>query len=121
MCILMLLDLALPLINPHMADASIDAILVRLDTKIAVGQTILELTVDLSDQFPHDCPPLSHYRLCACEAAWLRHLSIAAGEKVLVGAPLARFSNTADESMDSRAGRPLRTTVVGVTRQWQAW
>ncbi|HEX2789659.1 MAG TPA: hypothetical protein VHN17_04460 [Steroidobacteraceae bacterium] len=117
----MLLELALPLINPHMAHASIDAILVRLDTKIAVGQTILELTVDLSDQFPHDCPPMSHYRLCACEAAWLRQLSISAGEKVAVGAALAKFSNTADEAMENRASRPLRTTIVGVTRQWQAW
>ncbi|MGC2460970.1 MAG: hypothetical protein WA446_08380 [Steroidobacteraceae bacterium] len=117
----MLLELSLPLINPHMAHASIDAILVRLDTKIAVGQTILELTVDLSDQFPHDCPPVSHYRLCACEAAWLRHLSIAAGEKVPVGALLAKFSKTPDEAVEYRAGRPLRTTIVGVTREWQAW
>ncbi len=104
-----------------MARAKIDAVLVRLDTKIAVGQTILELTVDLSDQFPHDCPPVSHYRLCACEAAWVRQLSTSAGENVPVGAPLAIFSNTADEAMENHARRPLRTTIVGVTRQWQAW
>ncbi|HEY1725735.1 MAG TPA: hypothetical protein VGF89_09945 [Steroidobacteraceae bacterium] len=117
----MLIELSLPLINPHMVYASIDAIPIRLDTKLTVGQTIVELTVDLSDQFPHDCPPVSHYRLCTCEAAWLRELSIAVGEKVPVGAVLARFSNTPDEAVDQHAGRPLRTTVVGVTREWQAW
>jgi pyruvate/2-oxoglutarate dehydrogenase complex dihydrolipoamide acyltransferase (E2) component len=117
----MLLELSLPLINPHMVHASIDSILVRLDEKVAVGQTILELTVDLSDQFPHDCPPVSHYRLCASEAAWLRQLSIAAGEKVPVSALLAKFSKTPDEAVDNRAGRPMRTTIVGVRREWQPW
>ena len=52
-CDSVLLELSLPLINPHMVHASIDAVLVRLDSRIAVGETIMELTVDLSDQFPH--------------------------------------------------------------------
>jgi len=117
----MLLELSLPLINPHMAHARVDSILVRPDKKIAVGQAILELTVDLSDQFPHDCPPVSYYRLCASEAAWLRHLAIAAGDKVAVGALVATFSKTSDEAVENCARRGLRTTVVGVTRQWQPW
>lgn len=117
----MLLELALPLINPHMAHACIDAVMVQPDTKIRVGQAILELTVDLSDQFTHDCPPVSHYRLCASEAAWVRQLSISAGEKVPVGALIGMFSKTADEDVDSTAARALRTTIVGVTRTWQPW
>ena len=117
----MLLELSLPLINPHMAHASIDAVMVAPDTKIMVGQAILELTVDLSDQFTHDCPPVSHYRLCASETAWLRQLAISPGEKVPVGALIGRFSKTADESVDSAATRSLRTTIVGVSRTWQPW
>jgi pyruvate/2-oxoglutarate dehydrogenase complex dihydrolipoamide acyltransferase (E2) component len=118
---LMLLELSLSLINPHMTHARVDAILASPGTKVAVGQAILELTVDLSDQFSHDCPPVSHYRVCASEAAWLRHLAISAGDKVAVGALVATFTKIADEVTDDGGGRPLRTTVVGVTRQWQPW
>jgi hypothetical protein len=117
----MLLELSLPMINPHMAHACVDSILVRPDKKIAVGQAILELTVDLSDRFPHDCPPVSHYRLCASETAWLRNLAIAAGDKVAVGTLIATFSKTSDEAVENGANRALRTTVVGVTRPWQPW
>lgn len=117
----MLLELLLPLINPHMTHARVDSILVRPDKKIPVGQAILELTVDLSDQFPHDCPPISYYRLCASEAAWLRHLAIAAGDRVAVGALVATFSKAPDEAVENCARRTLRTTVVGVARQWQPW
>jgi len=117
----MLLELSLPLINPHMVHARVDSILVHPDKKITVGQAILELTVDLSDQFPHDCPPVSYYRVCASEAAWLRHLAISAGDKVAVGALVAQFSKTSDESLEHCASRTLRTTVVGVTRPWQPW
>jgi hypothetical protein len=117
----MLLELSLPLINAHMVDARVDSILVHPDKKITVGQAILELTVDLSDQFPHDCPPVSYYRVCASEAAWLRQLAISAGDKVAVGALVATFSKTSDESLENCASRTLRTTVVGVTRQWQPW
>jgi pyruvate/2-oxoglutarate dehydrogenase complex dihydrolipoamide acyltransferase (E2) component len=117
----MLLELSLPLINPHMAHARVDSILVSVDKKIAVGQAILELTVDLSDQFPHDCPPVSHYRVCASESAWLRHLAIAAGDNAAVGALIATFSRTSDEPVANCGSRALRTTVVGVTRQWQPW
>jgi hypothetical protein len=117
----MLMELNLPLINAHMVHARVDSILVRSDRKIAVGQPILELTVDLSDQFPHDCPPVSCYRLCTSEAAWLRQLAIAAGDMVAVGALVATFSSTAEEALERAASRALRTTVVGIMREWQPW
>jgi hypothetical protein len=116
-----LLELSLPLINPHMAAASIDTVMVRLGSRVAVGDTIMELTVDLSDQFPHDCPPISHYRVCAAETVWLRQLSVSAGEKAAVGAVLARFTKGPDDTLEPAVSRSLRTMIVGATRQWQAW
>jgi hypothetical protein len=50
----------------------------------------------------------------------VRQLSIGAGDKVPVGALLAKFSKTADE-ITAGSGRPLRTTVVGVMKEWQPW
>jgi hypothetical protein len=40
---------------------------------------------------------------------------------VAVGALVATFSSTAEEALERAASRALRTTVVGIMREWQPW
>src|SRR6185312_2756256 len=89
---LLLLNLTLPRINPEMTAAIIDRILIPLGAAVPIGGKLLDLTVDLSAAAPHDCPPISHYRLVSRDRAWLRRIDARRREVCPLGAPLALFS-----------------------------
>lgn len=113
----MLLNLTLPRINPEMTTATIDRILVELGGAVPLGGKLLDLTVDLSAAAPHDCPPISHYRLVARDRAWLRRLEVAAGAEPEVGACLALFSTEPDEPLTGTVERSMRIAVAGIIPQ----
>lgn len=116
----MLLSLALPLLNPLMTDAVVDVCHAGMGTLVPIGGKLFDLTVDLSALAPHDCPPISHYRMLARDRAWLRRLEVAPGGQVAVGKALALFSTEPDEALDGVPARALRVSVASIIKQ-QAW
>jgi len=114
---LLLLTLTLPRINPEMATARIDRILIAVGTVVPLGSKLIDLTVDLSAAAPHDCPPISHYRLVSRDRVWLRRLDVSAGAEPEVGACLGLFSTEPDEPLTGPPARLLRYVVAGIIPQ----
>lgn len=111
----MLLSLTLPRINERMSRAKIDLVHAKLDTLAPVGSKLLDLTIDLSAEAVHDCPPLSHYRMVLRDKAWLRRLEVAPGDTPDVGAALALFSTTPDEPLDGPPQREVRLSIAWIS------
>jgi hypothetical protein len=111
------LNLTLPRINPEMTAATIDRLHIALGAAVPLGGKLLDLTVDLSAAAPHDCPPISHYRLVARDRVWLRRLDVTEGSAPEVGTCLALFSTEPDEPLSGTPARSLRCAVAGIMQQ----
>jgi hypothetical protein len=109
-----LLSLTLPRINVYMSTAVINQIYAAEGAALSVGGKLLDLTIDLSAAAPHDCPPVSHFRLVMRDRAWLRRLHIAPGDEPAVGASLALFSTVPDEPLDGAPARQVRLAIAGI-------
>jgi hypothetical protein len=116
----LLLNLIVPRINDYMTTAIVEQVYAAEGAALSVGAKLLDLTVDLSAAAPHDCPPISHFRLMLREPARLRRVLIAAGDEPAVGAPLAIFTTEPDEPLDALAARPVRVAIAAILRQ-SAW
>jgi pyruvate/2-oxoglutarate dehydrogenase complex dihydrolipoamide acyltransferase (E2) component len=112
-----LLNLNLPRINDYMTTAIVEALHAREGDDLAAGAKLLDLTVDLSLAAPHDCPPISHYRIVLRETAQLRRLCVRVGDEPLVGAPLAVFATEHDEAIDAEPGRRARIAIAAIMYQ----
>lgn len=117
----MLLTLALPRINEYMTTARVTKIYAAEGAAFAPGTKVLDLRVDLSAAVPHDCPPVSYYRIALRDVAWLRRLATAPGELVDVGAPIALFSTEQDEPIDAEPTRAVRITLAGIVPPDEWW
>jgi hypothetical protein len=116
----LLLNLIVPRINDYMTTAIVEDVYADEGAVLGVGAKLLDITVDLSAAAPHDCPPISHYRLVLREPARLRSVLVKRGDEPAVGAPLALFTTEPDEPLDAGAGRPLRVAIAAILRQ-SAW
>jgi hypothetical protein len=110
----MILQFQLKNIVPDMTDAVIGPLHATLGQKLAVSSALMELTVDLSDIYLHDCPPVSHFRVVMREAVWLREWRVAQGARADVGGVLALFSTTEDEPLETPPSREVRVMIAGV-------
>jgi pyruvate/2-oxoglutarate dehydrogenase complex dihydrolipoamide acyltransferase (E2) component len=88
--------------------------------RLARGQTLLELTVDLSGGLARDCPPISTCRIVLREEAWLRSMCVQPGDHVSPGEPLALLSDDAG-SRPEKPVREARVTVATVLHQTDWW
>lgn len=113
----MLLSLSVPRINTHMTTAIVDAIHARVGEALPLGGKLIDLTVDLSAAAPHDCPPVSHYRLSLRDRAWLRRVDVAVGDEPQVGESLALLSTEPDEPLDAAPARAARVAIAGILGQ----
>jgi hypothetical protein len=117
----LLLTLKLPRINAYMTNASVDRIYVAEGERLNVGAKLLDLIIDLSAAAPHDCPPVSAFRIVLRDRAWLRRLAVAPGDDVEIGATIAQFSTEPDEPLDSEPARAVRVTIAGILGQSDWW
>ena len=117
----MLLTLALPRINEYMTTARVTKVHAAEGVALVPGTKLLDLRIDLSVAVPHDCPPVSYYRIALRDAAWLRRLATAPGELLAVGAPIALFSTEQDEPVDAEAARAVRFTLAGIVPPDEWW
>jgi hypothetical protein len=119
-CPVLVLTLSLSRIYPLMAEAAIDAIHAGEGVMLPVGAKLLDLTVDLSDSSPQDCPPISHFRIVLREAAWLRRWLVKPGDDAAVGSVLAVFTTGANDFLDAGPARAIRVMTAGIVRPSQA-
>ena len=117
----MLLNLTLPRINEHMTSAVITAVYSEVGTALPPGAKLLDLSIDLSAVLPHDCPPVSLYRITLRDRVWLRKLAAAPGDDIAVGAVVALFSTEPDESLDADPARAVRVTIAGILDPATGW
>lgn len=116
----MLLNLIVPRINDYMTDAIVEWIYPAEGQRLDIGAKLLDMTVDLSAAAPHDCPPISHYRIVLRERVWLRRLAVSRGQTASVAAPIASFTTEPDEPIEAVSSRPIRTATAAILHQ-PAW
>lgn len=117
----MLLTLALPRINEYMTAATVTKVYATEGAALVPGAKLLDLRVDLSAVLPHDCPPVSYYRIAMRDIARLRRLAVAPGELIVIGAPIALFSTEEEEPMDAEPARSVRITLAGIVPPDEWW
>ena len=88
--------------------------------RLSRGQSLLDLTIDLSAGLDRDCPPVSTCRIVLREDAWLRRLCVRPGDEVSPGETLALLSIEA-ESPPAASARKARVTVATVLHQADWW
>jgi hypothetical protein len=113
----LLLHLIVPRINDYMTEAIVEWIYPSQGQLLDVGAKLLDMTVDLSAAAPHDCPPISHYRLVLREPVWLRQLTASRRETVACGAQIALFTSTPDESIEVPSTRAVRVAIAAIIHQ----
>ena len=77
--------------------------------------------VDLTSVAPHDCPPVSLYRIALRDRVWLRRLDVTEGGSSQAGASLAVFTTEVDEPLAVAPGRAARITIAGILDQTNWW
>ena len=117
----MLLTLALPRINEYMTAAKVTAVYAAEGAALVPGAKLLDLRVDLSAVLPHDCPPVSYYRIAMRDVARLRRLAIVAGDLLAIGDPIALFSTEEHEPVDAEPARAVRITLAGIVPPDDWW
>ncbi len=113
----LLIALKLPRITEHVSFATITAVHVAEGDLLKPGSKLLDVSIDLSSIAPHDCPPISLYRIATRDRAWLRRLCISTGESVIAGADLAYFTTEPDEPLTGTPSRSARISVAGIIDQ----
>jgi pyruvate/2-oxoglutarate dehydrogenase complex dihydrolipoamide acyltransferase (E2) component len=113
----LLILLALPRINQYMTVGTIKKIHAAEGEFLSPGAKLLDLLVDLSSIAPHDCPPISLYRVSMRDRAWLRQLAVSPGDTVAVGTDLARFTTEPGEPLTGVPARQTRITIAGIIDQ----
>jgi pyruvate/2-oxoglutarate dehydrogenase complex dihydrolipoamide acyltransferase (E2) component len=117
----MIFEFRLPLISPHMSEALIECLYATPGSTLKTGDKLLDLSVNLSDSFSQDCPPISFYRIILREKAVLRAYRLACGESCKVGEVIAVFSTDPDETLDQPAQRGIRLATAGIIHHSGMW
>jgi hypothetical protein len=117
----LLFSLAIPNVNEYMTKARIECLYAEPGAALPVGAKIADISVDLSDVFPQNCPPTSYHRIVLREKLWLRQVLVSAGQNCDPGAGIAIFSSTADEPLDAAIARPVRVMVAGIMHHPEMW
>ncbi len=117
----MLFSLAVPKLNEHMTAARIECLYAQPGAALAVGAKIVDISIDLSDVFPQNCPPTSYHRIVLREKLLLRQVLVTAGQYCDPGACIAIFSNGADEPLDTGIARPVRVMAAGIMHHPDMW
>jgi hypothetical protein len=82
---------------------------------------ILDLSVNLSNNFAQDCPPISFYRVVIREKLVLREIRVPRGQGCKVNDVIVVFSNDAEEPLDQPAQRGIRCATVGIIHHPGLW
>lgn len=117
----MIFEFRLPLISPHMSEGLIECLYTTPGSALKPGDKLLDLSVNLSNNFAQDCPPISFYRVVIREKLFLREIRVARGQSCKVNEVIAVFSNEAEEPLDQPAQRGIRCATVGIIHHPGLW
>jgi hypothetical protein len=117
----MILTVVLPDSLVGVRSAEVHAVHCSAGEELKRGGKILDLKVDLSSVFEHDCPPVSFYRLAACNRLWVRDVSAKVGATALVGETLVLCSTTPDEDLNTSQQQPARVSVIAILGHADIW
>lgn len=117
----LLLALKLPRIGDYMSAATVKSVHAKERALLGAGAKLLDISIDLGAVLPHDCPPVSQFRIAMRDRAWLRRIAVKEGDVVEAGALLAIFSSEADEPLDAAPARALRVSIAGILDQSNLW
>jgi hypothetical protein len=117
----MIFEFKLPLISPHMIEARIESLYATPGEVLKNGAKLFDLSVDLSNNFSQDCPPISFFRIILRENAVLREIRPAVGQLCPAGELIALFSTTADENISQPPARGVRFATAGIVHHAGMW
>ena len=104
-----------------MSRAVIKAVHVQEGAPLPSGGKFLDVSVDLTSYAEHDCPAISYFRIVVRERAWVRRLTVAPGDEIAPGTPLAHLSTDPAEALDGAPSRAARVSVAGILFQPGWW
>jgi hypothetical protein len=110
----MILSLALPRMGELIRPGTVRRVIARAGDALRPGAPLLEVHVDFDGSNARDCPAAIVYRLIATERAYLRRLSVAAGDVLEVAVPIGLATTSLEEAYDGAPVRALRTTAVSI-------
>lgn len=117
----MRVDLILPSVVPEISSARVEFAHVAQGDMLAKGQKLFDVSIDLSDRFSQECPPISYYRLIAREDACLLRVLIPPGEFCEAGQVIAELGVGVDDTEDEAVARPLRLTTAAILGHEGMW
>jgi len=117
----MIFEFKLPLISPHMSEGLIECLYTSPGSALKPGDKLLDLSVNLSNNFAQDCPPISFYRVIIREKLILREFRFAPGQSCKVDEVIAVFSNDPAEPLDQPAQRVIRFATAGIIHHPGLW
>ncbi len=104
-----------------MTTAVIKAVHAKEGAPLSAGGRFLDLSVDLNSYVEHDCPAISYFRMAVRERAWVRRLTVCAGDEIKPGTTLAHLSTDPDEDVDAAPTRAARVSIAGILFQPEWW
>lgn len=117
----MIYEFRLPKINPYMTGARLECVFASVGEPLKTGAKLIDISVDLSDAFAQECPPVSFFRVVLREPAYLRAVYGARGEVLEVGELLALFSSAPDEDLSQAPARAVRFATAGIVHHEGLW
>jgi hypothetical protein len=111
----------MPKINEQMDTALVETVHLGRGSAAKLGAKLLDLSIDLSSAFSQNCPPVSYYRLVLREAACLREICVAAGDRLAPGDRIALLTSTADEAIGGTPVREARIMTAGINYHDGMW
>ena len=117
----MLFDLRLAEIVPGMSGATIECVHATAGGLLKPGAKLVDLSIDLSNAFAQECPPISFFRVILREPAVLRRIDVTPGQYCEMGAVLALFSPTPEDPLAGPADRAVRLATAGIMHHAEMW
>jgi hypothetical protein len=117
----MLFSLTIPKLNEHVTAARIELIHAAAGAQLAIGAKLVDLSVDLSDVYAQDCPPISFHRIVLRETLRLCRWLAEPGQIFAPGDPIAIFADSASAPPDGPIARPVRIMTAGIAYHPDMW
>ncbi len=117
----MLYNLPIPKLTEHPAVIRLEFRYPQPGAHLLVGAKLADVSVDLSNVFAQNCPPISFYRIVLREACFLRAWLAEPGQLCAPGTSIAIFSTAADEPVNAAVNRQARIMTAGITYHPGMW
>lgn len=116
----MWLRVSLPAFGSDQAKVRLSRFHAGQGDRLARGDALLDLIVDLSGGVVRDCPPISTCRIIIREEAWLRDILVGPDRDIEPGRALALLS-TAPDSPFVEPAREARVTAATMLQHADWW